>query len=589
MPTLRDRVTNLREGAIRTLGGVTGEELRLLRAKQDALDAAIHAGPWWFNDQHLIRELDTGTWAYLQQQQEYEVITSFGGSTTQDAYERERMREVEYSRYLYRWDTTGWSLITITTDFSIGQQAKLIPADTDMQKLWQDFVSSPDNDVVFGHENLIRISDKVLADGEVFFILFVSEVSGEVQVRYLPTEEITAIAHAPHDRYKAVLYQRTWTEDISRKQNTLWYPDWRATKQDIQDTLKAAGNETQTVELVTDDPELRERGTSIKIIHMRLRDIGERGWPLLSRSRPWCNAYANFLQNRVTLSKAVATFIDDVEIKGGQRAISDYVRSAQSSLKTGDDFVDRNPPPVAGSEWVHNQQSKRQRMPLTTGAGDAATDGMTIVAQAGAGARIPAMWLGRSDSTQNRATAEVTMLPSLMFWTNYAELWGSCFRSMLEVLAMAKEGGDKPINRDRLAAEFSTQQPLQLDLKTFCEVLNGLLDTQVFDLETVRRLVVMRPEWGFDDPDKALDDIAKRIETMQQEEEKAAEEAAKAAADAAAKQGTPPGAGQPPANASPGAATQVPASGKAAESIRESQARMDEAAILAAYQIVQRL
>ena len=45
MPTLRDRVTNLREGAIRTLGGVTGEELRLLRAKQDALDAAIHAGP----------------------------------------------------------------------------------------------------------------------------------------------------------------------------------------------------------------------------------------------------------------------------------------------------------------------------------------------------------------------------------------------------------------------------------------------------------------------------------------------------------------------------------------------------------------
>ncbi len=583
MPTFRERMMRMREAAIRGLGGVTGEELHLLRAKQEALDTALRRGPWWFSQNSLLEELDSQTWDYLQSQRDWQVISEFGVTSSAGAYERERQREVQYARWLYRWDTVGWTLITITTDFSIGQQAKLIPADEQMRGIWQDFTSDPENDVFFGHENLIAISDKLLTDGEIFPLLFQSEVDGSARVRYLPTEEIVDIVYDPNDHFRPVLYHRHWVDAFTSTEKDLWYRDWRATPEAIKAVVERGG--AQPIVLADDEPEFRERRQTAVLMHMRLRDIGNRGWPLLSRSRPWCSAYSEFLEGRVSLAKAVTSMLDDVEVKGGQRTVADYMAQMRSTLTTGTGFSERNPPPVTASEFVHNQQVKRTRMPLTTGAGDAATDGMTIVAQAGTGARVPPMWLGRSEASQNRATADVTMLPSLLFWSDYANLWAATLRSMLEIVARGKSGNEQ-VSRDQLAAEFSTVQPLQLDLKTWVEVLQICLENGVLDLDAARQLVVARPEFGFDDPEATIAEIKKRLEKAEKE--------AEAEAKKQQAQNPPPAVGAPGA-AQQGGNGQTPAGGNGAqppqpapapETEIQARERADRAAMLAAYQIL---
>lgn len=523
MPTLRERALGVRDSVVSGLGGVAGKRLRELEAQQAALVAAIKTAPWEFTREQLLRELDSGTASFLMGIEGYEMMGDLYGQGGDLSDEMRRLAEVDQSRWLYRYDVNAWTLVTITTDFSVGHDAKLIPKDKKIAEQWSEFWDDRRNQSVLSPESLRRWSDALLCDGELFAPLFVSRVDARTTVRMIRTEEIKEIICDPDDDETPLYYRREYMKKDATgigKVTTTYYQDWAATPEQLKRAVLPDNAEVTTL----GD---RQSSTDVLMIHLRLRDLGNRGWPLLGRARPWAHGYRNFLQNRLTLSKAVATFFEDVEIQGGGRAVSDYITNMRSSLTTGTDYIDRNPPPAAGSQFVHNQQMKRTRQPLTTGAGDAATDGMTILSQAGQAGRLPPMWLGRPDAMQNRATAEVTLLPSLTFWSNYAGIWGNAFRAMLEVVARAhaKVGPGKETDLD-LTAEYSTAQPLEIEIDRFAGVLQQAIAAELIDVDIARPLFLNRPELALDDPEQVLADMEKRIEQRKKEADEAAQKAA---------------------------------------------------------------
>jgi hypothetical protein len=148
-----------------------------------------------------------------------------------------------------------------------------------------------------------------------------------------------------------------------------------------------------------------------------------------------------------------------------------------------------------------------QRKPLTTGAGDAQTDGMTILGQAAMGlGGMPSMWLGRPDAMQNRATAEATLLPTMREWGLYQLLWRGVFGDMAKIVLSAAEQypvGDGREFPDK-SVKVTMDTPLDADATVVVDSLVKLLPLKVLDARTATEVALRVRELGIADADAVL-------------------------------------------------------------------------------------
>lgn len=156
---------------------------------------------------------------------------------------------------------------------------------------------------------------------------------------------------------------------------------------------------------------------------------------------------------------------------------------------------------------VHNDMLEFQRKPLTTGAGDAQTDGMTILGQAAMGlGGMPSMWLGRPDAMQNRATAEATLLPTMREWALYQLLWRGVFEDMAEIVLSAAE--KYPVGNGRKFTDKSVKvtmdTPLDADSTVVVDALTKLFTLGVLDARTATEVALRIRELGIADADAVL-------------------------------------------------------------------------------------
>lgn len=182
---------------------------------------------------------------------------------------------------------------------------------------------------------------------------------------------------------------------------------------------------------------------------------------------PWAIAYRDFLKDRVAIARAVSMFVDKVIVDGGEKAINQVANRLASSLSSGGSS-ETNPRPPAGATWLENKAATRERMDLTTGAQDAETDGVALLAQAGLAGRVYAHYLGRGANVYRLATATSMERPLLRAFNRYQLFWASIWRDLAKYVLMMGE---------KYAPDFSIDEEYDVDIS-----MNSVIDVSIEDV-----------------------------------------------------------------------------------------------------------
>ena len=470
------------------------DEYRDLTMKAQAFESAMRVAPWRMTGQDLLREMDQQTLDLLRRQLQYQTIIS-GEST-----ELDRLQVVEMARHYYNnADPLIWRMVSIWTDYGFGQHIQLTCNDEKAQEAIDAFVEAPANRGIMSDRELHKLSDVLLIDGELFFLFYVSAADGAVTLRRIPTEQIKEIHCDPDDEDMQILYQREWTPKAGET-SKLFYRDWTASDENVRQVLGALKDAVLA--------EARNDGATPQyIMHVPFNTLEKRGWPMVGRSIPWSEEYRRFLEARAAVAASVAQFVREAKaVGGGSRAVDAIKSFFASSLQTSSTDWERNPAAAPGSTLATNSAVDMRNYPLTTGAGDAEIDGMTIAAQAGVGMGIPPHLLGRPDAMQNRATAKEVMGPLMRQLERYQVFWSSVFRDIVDfVLIQAEQYGGQHY-KDH-GCTVTMDSPFDADLNQVMMGLGMLGQLGAITPKVAAKIALAMPDYNVQNLDGTIDEI----------------------------------------------------------------------------------
>ena len=476
--TIRDRLTRF----------LLAPQIRAMEHTIEVLELAWRRGPALMDERALLtalQEADSYLVDYILQQRGYQLLTQQVSEYT----EEDRLRVVDESRHMYRYDVQTARAVNMWTDFGFGQSVEIVPRDKALAEVWDEFWSAKRNAPLLKQRKIHRMSNAVINDGELFFVFFGSAVDGKTTIRRLGTRDVSRIVYEKDDPDVPLFYVKATTG-----KNEIWYPDWCATKEQLG-TIELPRNAKRVEEdanaVVVDGKETRV--TNVKVLHVAYDEVGGRGWPLLSRVYVWSRVLRNFLGDRAAVSKRVAMFVDELTHAGGSRA-QDAIEAKFQSALDRNTYLDTNPSAPAGSTLVHNKALEVARRPLTTGAGDAMSDGQLFAGQVSAGTGIPLHWMGMPQALANRATAREMARPWNEQLERYQTMWSDVFQDMVEIV-----GENTEREYEDYTADISLQSPLGVDVEDIAEGMSAI--TEAFGVAAI-------------DPDLAVEANNKLTERM---------------------------------------------------------------------------
>ena len=452
MPTLRQRFANL----------LLGDERRQLANAVQSLAEARH---YQLSPQMALErlgEVDNQLIDLLLSQQGYNRIGGAGGWGGLEALfsETNRRAAIIDSRWMYHMDVQTSATVDMWTDFGFGQHVTITPADETLAEVFDECFTAPRNRPVFGDAKIHENSNTVVVDGEFFYLGWVSTLDGKITWRRVKTEEISDIICNPDDPDVPLWYVKNTLDG-----GIIYYADWRATEAELSKIDIPIGARS------ADD--LRTK-TRVVVVPAQRNIIGKHGWPQLRQTAAWARAYKDFIGDRATIAKKAALRVEKITAKNaGQRTIDSIVSRMQSDLVNQGMGLDRNQNTTAAQTWVQNENVDLQWMNRDTGAQAAQIDGLGILGQFAAGARVPLGWLGRPDAWQNRAVAKEASLPWYEQIQRYQTFWSSVFSDIVEVTGrMANQYGRK--NIDDFSCEVGLDSPFQNDISEIAEIMSAL-------------------------------------------------------------------------------------------------------------------
>ena len=466
--TLKQRIANF----------ILGEEKARLEVATQRLYEAYLEGPYLRSPEQLLvelQEVDSSLLQDLVNQMGYDIIGGVGFGSSEPT-ESERLRSVDESRRLYRYDVVSQWIIWVWTNFGFGQTISVVPEDESALEIWNEFWDADRNQRILAEDEQHALSEDLLVDGEKFLLLFISTLDGKVTLREMDTKEVTEIIYHPDDKAVRLFYKRAWT-DPRGTYREMYYPDWLALlteelDKDYQDPFtgeRKRVTDTLPIGAIRADQVAQE--TLVCCLHMaHNRKGGERGWPLMSAAAPWSRAHKKFREDRTAVASAVAMFVRKIKVQGGSRAVDAMKARFASTLSYGNS-IEGNPPPVAGSTWVENQSADMSSMPLSTGAGDAKSDGEALLTMAGLGGGVYPHWIGAGDAYR-LATATSMEAPMYREFSRYQRFWGAQFRKMVRVVLWAAETYGNA-HFTTYQASVSTDKLLQVDVPQLVSSLSN--------------------------------------------------------------------------------------------------------------------
>ena len=460
-----------------------GDEIKRLRASYGALYQAYMAGPYELSPEQLVgrlKETDSSILADLVNQMQYEAI---GSGYSRDG-EAERKRIIDESRRLWIHDVITQQQINTWTNFGFGEHIQIKASDEKADAWLQEFMTSSRNAYLFGDDKIHELSNKTLVDGELFIAFFISTIGGLSTARLVDTKEIDEIVTDVQDATVPVYYKRVWSTGTTQK--TLYYPDYRA----------YMDGRTNSAALPRGAEVAEQEGTIAVMLHIAHNvKQGLHGYPLVTAGIPWTREYKRFMENRAAVTSSIAMYVNKLKVNGGSRAV-DAMRAKLQSGLSSNRMIDNNPPAAAGSTWLENQSANLERMPLSTGAGDAKTDGDQLLLMASLGGGMFPHWMGAGDAYR-LATATAMEAPLMRQFSRYQQFWSAQFRKIATIVLWAGETFGAQNFGGEYAVEVSTDKLLEVDLaaissaisQMFSTALNPYLESGLMPEQTARAIL----------------------------------------------------------------------------------------------------
>lgn len=494
-------------------GARYGRKASALLRESNALRSIAQAEPWRFSPiGPTLQEFDSETIDWLMNSLAYETIGYLGGKPTLTATESDRIACVKRIRHLYCYDALINRSVSVWTDYGFGEDIALTVTaegeskEDECQALWDAFWSDPENEPIFGARHLQELSNQLLVDGELFMALFTSKSNGgdiigdgKTVVRLVPTEQITELIAPADDNATPGYFKRSYLSADGMQQE-IYYPNLQATPQ----------RRKRAQELLPPGARLAEKerpGTDVVMLQVPFKIINGRGWPLPSASYRWAEEYTQFLRDRAAINRSINAYTAKAKVKGGSRGVAAVQRAFASTI--GANGYETNPPAGAGSTLVTNEAIDWQRLPMASGASDARVDGMALLSEYAAGVSLPPFLLGRTDTMQNRATADTSLRPTLRAWNRYQTFWGSVFTDLCNyVLDMAERYGVKQsVAYTEREIMVSLDSPLETDFYELTKAVNESVTASTLRAQEASRVLLERPELNIPDPAAVWDEM----------------------------------------------------------------------------------
>ena len=431
MPTIRERIGTFAMGD--KLQELEDRIVQLGEINQ-RIAAAYQEGIYSLPPQELVRQLqeyyDPQLVDDLVDRMNWETVSGYGGYN-----EDERTRAVQDSQRMYKYAPLPRWIINLWTYYGIGSNVSIVCEDEAADNVWQEFWAADRNQKVISKDCLDELSRWLLVTGERFHVFFASVQDGESTVRSIQPGQIKQILTNPDDLTEPWFYERQWT--TGGKMRTMYYPDWEVLFKGKVDQLWSEAQEEYTIagELAQED---QTTACVLFTPFIQLDEGNIRGWPLLApQGTSWFRAQREFMQDRATVAKGKAAFIRRYSVGGGSRAVASIQRTLASAFQYGG-TSETNPPPVAGSSEVHNKAMDVTDLPMTTGAGDAKTDGEMFSWMAGIAGGVFPHYLGMGDAYR-LATATSMEKPLNMQFSLYRNQLGAMLRRMVRIVLQYQE------------------------------------------------------------------------------------------------------------------------------------------------------
>ena len=327
-----------------------------------------------------------------------------------------RIANLKLSRLYAVKDPLGKQSIRLWTDYTFGTgMTWSVPEENEQtKKALEAFWKAPENKSVLSNRGQRKSSDKLLIDGEVFFIIFLG-AQGKATIRFVEPLEITEIITDPDDKEKVLFYKRSWSDPQGSPHMTIYrsHTNIKGEKvKDLSGTL--VGHNDDGI-----------------VYHLTYNTTTNRGNPLLLPALDWIKQYRRFLASRIAVILALARFAWRTKVKGGQ-AVVDTIKA-----QTEDKEI------AAGSQLLENLGSDTTPIKTESGAASAYRDGKMIQHQIFAAVGLSEQYYG-DISTGNLATAKTVELPMKKMFESYQAIWDGAYQDIDEiVLAHNKVAPDK--------------------------------------------------------------------------------------------------------------------------------------------------
>lgn len=231
--------------------------------------------------------------------------------------------------------------VNVAAQYVFGRGVEVTSPDETANKVLQDFFER--NASTLGQIALTDLERRKYYDGNLFFIFFPDKVSkGEVNIRTIDAPEIAEIVCDPEDVDRPRYYKRVWTErgfdevtGITKTETkTLWYPAIG-----FEPTPKPA--KIGTFDVQWDSP----------IHHRKCGAVAKWtfGCPLVYAALDWAKQSVRFLAHCATVKQSLAQISIIMSTKGGQQALQGLKGQLQTTVQTGANAWDTNPPAVDAS------------------------------------------------------------------------------------------------------------------------------------------------------------------------------------------------------------------------------------------------
>lgn len=294
------------------------------------------------------------------------------------------------------------------------------PNEQDVQAVVDAFLNDPGNQRAFtGPEARDQLEHALGTEGEVFAALFTRPLTGSVQIRTLPADEIAEVICNPEDASEPWYYRRRWVQvshDLSgnpeQQYREVLYPcvDYRPKRRP-----RALGE----VRIRWDAP----------VVHVTVnRPLNwKRGIPDSYAAIDWARAYKVFLEDWATVIKSLSRYAWRLTSKGSARkqAREKIAAAPPTDPATGKEQS-------AGATAIHPLDAVLEAIPKT-GATIDSESGRPLAAMVAAALDLPVtMLLGDPGTVGARATAETLDRPTELAMKQRRTLWTGVLQRILQ-------------------------------------------------------------------------------------------------------------------------------------------------------------